>query len=165
MRSAMDGTADTSDFYKLLGIERDAGPERVKKAFNRKSLRHHPDKGGDEAVFKTRHLMQLIRNHHHLFLRLYPQCAKPKFHFIWHLPQNIDHFQVIMNCFKMERMHGNAKRYSRTCKSPHAAELCTTQRALCDLMISIDGAQFQANYLIKPRPDPNLALACYSTTN
>ena len=25
-------------------------------------------------------------------------------------------------------------------------------------MISIDGAQFQANYLIKPRPDPNLAL-------
>ncbi|KAG6865364.1 hypothetical protein C0993_008137 [Termitomyces sp. T159_Od127] len=40
------------DYYKILGVPRDAGEAEVKKAYRRESLKHHPDKGGDEERFK-----------------------------------------------------------------------------------------------------------------
>lgn len=35
---------DSEDFYTLLGLERDASPDEIKKAYKRKSLQMHPDK-------------------------------------------------------------------------------------------------------------------------
>lgn len=41
------------DYYKILGINRDASEEEVKKAFRKLAHVHHPDKsGGNEAKFK-----------------------------------------------------------------------------------------------------------------
>lgn len=41
------------DYYKLLGIEKNAGPDEIKKAFRALAHKHHPDKqGGDETKFK-----------------------------------------------------------------------------------------------------------------
>lgn len=41
------------DYYKILGIERNASDEEIKKAFRVLAHKHHPDKeGGDEAKFK-----------------------------------------------------------------------------------------------------------------
>jgi DnaJ-class molecular chaperone len=41
------------DYYKILGINKDASEEEVKKAFRKLAHAHHPDKsGGDEAKFK-----------------------------------------------------------------------------------------------------------------
>lgn len=40
------------DHYKVLGIEASATEVEIKKAYRKMSLVHHPDKGGDEAVFK-----------------------------------------------------------------------------------------------------------------
>ncbi|KAG5721848.1 hypothetical protein E4T56_gene10596, partial [Termitomyces sp. T112] len=42
----------TKDYYKILGIARDASETDIKKAYRRESLKHHPDKGGDEEKFK-----------------------------------------------------------------------------------------------------------------
>ena len=40
------------DYYKILGIPRDASVDEIKKAFRRQAVKHHPDQGGDEAKFK-----------------------------------------------------------------------------------------------------------------
>jgi len=41
--------ADTSKYYELLGVEKNATPDEIKKAFRKRALKQHPDKGGDPA--------------------------------------------------------------------------------------------------------------------
>ena len=41
------------DYYKILGVEKNASKEEIKKAFRKLAHQHHPDKqGGDEKKFK-----------------------------------------------------------------------------------------------------------------
>lgn len=41
------------DYYKILGVEKNAPPDDLKKAYRRLAHQYHPDKqGGDEAKFK-----------------------------------------------------------------------------------------------------------------
>ncbi|KAF7289095.1 hypothetical protein HMN09_01357700 [Mycena chlorophos] len=42
----------TKDYYKILGVSRGCSESDIKKAYRRESLKHHPDKGGDEEQFK-----------------------------------------------------------------------------------------------------------------
>lgn len=44
--------ATTPDYYKTLGVPRDADAATIKKAFRKLARQHHPDAGGDEAKFK-----------------------------------------------------------------------------------------------------------------
>jgi len=43
---------DTTKLYEVLGVEKDADPKTLKKAYRKLCLKHHPDKGGDEHTFK-----------------------------------------------------------------------------------------------------------------
>lgn len=40
------------DYYAILGVQKGASDDEVKKAFRRAAHEHHPDKGGDPAKFK-----------------------------------------------------------------------------------------------------------------
>ena len=42
----------TPDYYKTLGVPRDADADTIKKAFRKLARKHHPDAGGDETKFK-----------------------------------------------------------------------------------------------------------------
>lgn len=40
------------DAYQTLGVNRDASPEDIKRAYRKLAAQHHPDKGGDTAKFQ-----------------------------------------------------------------------------------------------------------------
>jgi molecular chaperone DnaJ len=40
------------DYYKILGVDKNASKEEIKQAFRKLAHQHHPDKGGDEKKFK-----------------------------------------------------------------------------------------------------------------
>jgi len=41
-----------TDYYNVLGINKSASSEDIKKAYRSMAMKHHPDRGGDEAKFK-----------------------------------------------------------------------------------------------------------------
>jgi DnaJ family protein A protein 2 len=41
-----------SELYDVLGIDKKANQSEIKKAYRKKALQHHPDKGGDAETFK-----------------------------------------------------------------------------------------------------------------
>jgi curved DNA-binding protein len=40
------------DYYSTLGVQRNASQDEIKKAYRSAAMKHHPDRGGDEAAFK-----------------------------------------------------------------------------------------------------------------
>lgn len=40
------------NYYEILGVDKKASQDDVKKAFRKLAQKHHPDKGGDESKFK-----------------------------------------------------------------------------------------------------------------
>ena len=60
---------------------------------------------GPTAVRKVQLLHRLIVEHQELYLRLYKDEAKPKIHYLLHIPGCIARFCVNLSCFVTERRH------------------------------------------------------------
>lgn len=46
------GDVDTEKLYEVLGVDKSADAKDIKKAYRKLAVKHHPDKGGDEHLFK-----------------------------------------------------------------------------------------------------------------
>lgn len=46
------GPVDNKRLYELLGVDRNSSTKEIKKAYRKKAMKAHPDKGGDEEHFK-----------------------------------------------------------------------------------------------------------------
>lgn len=55
-------------------------------------------------------LRQLIRQHAIIFSRLYPESVRPKFHHLFHIPDNMEFLGKLLSCFVTERKHRVTKR-------------------------------------------------------
>ncbi|HUD10744.1 MAG TPA: DnaJ domain-containing protein, partial [Candidatus Saccharimonadales bacterium] len=44
--------ANKRDYYEVLGVDKNASPDEIKKSFRRLAVEHHPDRGGQEEKFK-----------------------------------------------------------------------------------------------------------------
>lgn len=51
-RARRSADVDTTKLYETLGVEKTATDKEIKKAYRKLAVKHHPDKGGDEAKFK-----------------------------------------------------------------------------------------------------------------
>ncbi len=40
------------DYYQILGVDQNATLDQIKKAYRSLAMKHHPDRGGDQAKFK-----------------------------------------------------------------------------------------------------------------
>jgi len=41
-----------TDLYNILGVDRSAGPDEIKRAYRKLAAQHHPDRGGDTKKFQ-----------------------------------------------------------------------------------------------------------------
>lgn len=41
-----------SNYYEVLGVDKNSTQDEIKKAFRKKAIEHHPDKGGDSEKFR-----------------------------------------------------------------------------------------------------------------
>ena len=42
-----------TDYYSILGVDRTADADQIKKAYRKLAGQHHPDRGGDTAKFQA----------------------------------------------------------------------------------------------------------------
>ncbi len=69
----------------------------------------------DHCVPRVDELDGALKSHHELFATLYPQCVKPKLHFMRHLPEQLRQHGVLLSCFATERKHKFSKKVAAFC--------------------------------------------------
>ena len=97
-------------------------------------------------------LRTLVNEHAELFVMLYPNYVRPKFHHLFHIADNMVWLGALMSCFVCERKHRFTKRAAlwvfRSIDNTVAKEMLSRQcSAICDAGSSL----FQKQWLHAPK--------------
>jgi hypothetical protein len=84
--------------------------------------------GADKACSRVDELQSLIEKRARLFVALYPGQAKPKFHHLFHIVENMRETGKLMSCWVTERKHRTLKQLA-TCNFS-SFELQVTQQVI-----------------------------------
>ena len=99
----------------------------------------------------TDRLRRLLKMHHTLYRMLYPGAAKPKFHHLLHIVDNMLFIGRLLSCFVTERKHREAK------KSALHVFRCMEHTVLVDMInrqcehIVSDANLFIKSFLVNPK--------------
>ena len=86
------------------------------------------------------------RIHHELYMRLYPECGKPKLHYCMHVIDCWERFGILLSCFGAESNHRySADEFSFSYRKPCTTALLFDVRRLSQAIA--DGKTFQHTYL------------------
>ena len=64
------------DYYKILGLDRSASADDIKKAYRKQAMKHHPDRGGDESQFTL--LQEAYERVRQSQQTSYVRCRRPR---------------------------------------------------------------------------------------
>ena len=53
MRGGPKKEVENSKLYEILGVEKDATMDQIKKAYRKLAIKNHPDNGGDPETVST----------------------------------------------------------------------------------------------------------------
>jgi hypothetical protein len=118
--------------------------------------------GPDGAVPHVHRIRAAIFEHARLYVKLYGHVLRPKFHHIFHIPDNVEFLQKLMSCFVCERKHKMTKNKARE-KFAHfeQAVIVSLVNQFCCHMSKND-TPYLVNFLIEPQsvalPDGREAL-------
>ena len=71
----------TTNYYQTLEIDRNASDDDIKKAYRKMAMRHHPDRGGDQAEFqKIQEAYSVLSDPSKKQQYDNPQPPQPQFH-------------------------------------------------------------------------------------
>ena len=108
-------------------------------------------RAGPRAVGKAQLLHRLILQHQDLFVKLYPTEAKPKVHYLLHIPGCLSRFQVNLSCFVTERKHKIGKHIAAYCFRNF--QITILRRSLRELFrVVSDRNTLRPNRLAQGRP-------------
>ena len=84
-----------------------------------------------------RKLRQVVKQHHTLFVDLYPNLCKPKLHYLAHIADCIERFKTVLTCFSGESLHRLGKSimrsaYKKSTDTTLSASLQTMRAAVLD---------------------------------
>ena len=110
----------------------------------------------EQASRHSERLKRLMLAHHALYRTLYPNLAKPKLHYLFHVVDCIDRHGVCLNCFAGERKHRNFKAVANHTFAHFEEHL--TNRLLCDLVDTLqnDRSSLLAEHLVGGTVSPDL---------
>ena len=103
--------------------------------------------GADKAMAHIDRLARVIAMHAEMFVELYPGAAKPKFHHLFHVIDNMRWLGKLLSCFVTERKHRSSKKAAlHVFRHMEHTVLSDMVNQMCEVMA--DGALFTKTWLL-----------------